>query len=109
LANTYRKTGEALALQGKSVDALREFRQSLVIWETLGKIDLKNSEWLSDEALAYFRVGMSLSRTSSTSDSETRSMLTRARDTWRQLKEHSTLSAIDQSRLEQVEAALKNL
>jgi serine/threonine protein kinase/tetratricopeptide (TPR) repeat protein len=108
LAIIREKTGEVFAAQGKSAEALQEFRDSLSICEKLTQADPKNAERAADEALALFQVGVTLSRTEMSSGSEVRTMLIRARDILLNLKQRSTLSALNQSRLEEIQAVLGN-
>jgi tetratricopeptide (TPR) repeat protein len=109
LAIILEKTGETFTAEGKSAEALQEFRDSLAICEKLTQADPKNAEWATEEALALFQVGMTVSRTEGSANSEVRAMLTRARDILLELRQRSSPSALNQSRLEEIQTALSNL
>ena len=83
---------------------MKEFHNSLAICENLTRKDPKNAEWKSNEALACFQIGKTLAKSSAALKLEIRSMLTRARDILLELKQRSSLSALDKNRLEQIQA-----
>jgi eukaryotic-like serine/threonine-protein kinase len=110
LATICEKTGEALATLAKPAEALQEFRESFTIFEKLAKSDPKNSERATAEALALFRIGITLPRTGTSSADEIRTALTKARDIMVELKQRvNELDTQNQSQLDRIEAALNSL
>lgn len=109
LAVIREKTGEALVEDDRLAEAAQEFRDSLAICEPLTKADPKNAERAGIEALALFRLGLTLSQLSPQARSDSRAMLSRARDILLDLRQRSQLSAVDQERLNEIQAGLSAL
>ena len=87
------EVGEALKAQGDLSGALKSYRDSLGIREKLIKQDPDNAVWQRELAWIYWRTGSAWAELEPKSKNEARTMVEKARDILRQLKEPTDSTA----------------
>jgi tetratricopeptide (TPR) repeat protein len=109
LSLSYESLGDVQSAQGDLASALKSYRDSLAIREKLAKQDPTSVGRQVDVAFSCWRTGTTLARSDSRSGKEARSMVEKARDKLRQLKEQTSLTAQQQGWLDSIETDLQKM
>jgi tetratricopeptide (TPR) repeat protein len=109
LSLSYERVGDVQSVQGDLASALKSYRDSLAIREKLAIQDPNNNIRKVDIAFSCWRTGTTLARSDPQSKKEAHSLVERARDILRQLKEQTGLTAQQQGWLDSIEADLQKM